>query len=173
MTELPRLASLIKSRNTIDEKIAQVIGRTAQVNNVGEYIAALIFHIALDDTGKQYGYDGRFTVGPLARQTVDIQWQPRRDNQINLKPDGLPDYFLIFTGPEVPVSSLANPWLISSIFLFHGQELLTALRERGVQLGSGTSVTGPLWERAELYPVPRNNRLVLGEEERKLLILFG
>lgn len=173
MDDLPRLASLLKSRNTVDERLAQHIGRTAQVNHVGEYIAAQVFHIQLEDAGKQRGYDGRFTLGPLAGRTVDIQWRPRRDNQMNLKPELLPDYFLIFTGPEAPISALATPWLISSIFLFQAQDLLTALRERGVQLGNGTSVTGPLWERAELYPVPRNPRLPLDEEQRKLLILFS
>ncbi len=65
-----------------------------------------------------------------------------------------PDYYLILTGPEASSSSIASPWVIESIFLFHASELLNALRERGVQIGNGTSVTGPLWERAEIYPFP-------------------
>jgi hypothetical protein len=166
------LASLIKSRNTIDEKIATLIGRTAQVNNVGEYIAATIFHIAFEEVGKRRGYDGRFTQGPLAGSTVDVQWHPRHDGQMNIRQDAFPDYYLILSGPDTPPGQFASPWLIERIFLFKAQELLNGLRERGVQIGSGTSVTGPLWERAEIYPLTRNQRLVLSDEERRLLVLF-
>jgi hypothetical protein len=172
MSDLPWLASLLKSRNTIDDKIAAVIGRTAQTNNIGEYIASIIFRITLDEAGKRRGYDGRFNAGSLAGRTVDVQWHPKQNGQINIKLDAIPDYYLIMTGPEA-TSSIASPWIIESIFLFHANELLNALRERGVQLGNGTSVTGPLWERAEIYPVPRNNQLIVGDEERKLLVLFG
>jgi hypothetical protein len=173
MSDLPWLASLIKSRNTIDSKISALIGRTAQVGNVGEYIASVIFNITLDEAGKHRGYDGRFMHGPLAGQTVDIQWHPKRDGQLTIKLDALPDYYLVLTGPEASSSSIANPWIIESVFLFNARELLAALKERGVQLGSGTSITGPLWERAEIYPVPRNSKLLVSDEERKLLILFG
>ena len=47
MSDLPRLASLLKSRNTIDDKISTLIGRTAQANNIGEYIASIIFPLSL------------------------------------------------------------------------------------------------------------------------------
>ncbi len=173
MSNLPWLASLIKSRNTIDSKIATLIGRPAQVGNVGEYIAMLIFNIKRDETGKNRGYDGHFMQGPLAGQSVDVQWRPRHDGQLHIKQDAFPDYYLIFTGPETAVPAQANPWLIERIFLFQTTELLNALRERGVQIGNSTSITGPLWERAEIYPVPRNHRLILSDEERKLLIHFS
>lgn len=172
MSDLPWLASLLKSRNTIDAKMATLIGRAAQVGNVAEYIAAIIFHIELDEAGKRRGYDGRFTSGPLAGQTVDVQWHPRRDGQMNIRVDALPDYYLVFTGPESATPSLANPWLIDTVFLFNAGELLNALHERGVQLGSSTSVTGPLWERAEIFPVPWSTRLRLSEDEGKQLLLF-
>ena len=92
---------------------------------------------------------------------------------MSIKQDALPDYYLALAGPTSSSPSIANPWLIESLYLFNARELLNALRERGVQIGSGTSVTGPLWERAEIYPVPRNTRLVLSEEERRLLVLFS
>lgn len=62
--------------------------------------------------------------------------------------------------------------MIESVHLFHAGELLLALRERGVQIGTGTSITGPLWEHAELYPAQNNTRLRLTAEERELLALF-
>jgi hypothetical protein len=173
MSDLPWLANLIKSRNTIDSKVATFIGRTAQAGNVGEYIASIIFKIKIDDAGRNRGYDGRFTLGPLAGHSVDVQWRTKHDGQINIKQDAYPDYYLILSGPEVATPAFSSPWLIESIFLFQAQELLNALRERGVQIGGGTSVTGPLWERAEIYPTPRNNALVLSDEERKLLVLFS
>lgn len=173
MDDLSWLASLIKSRNTIDQKMATLIGRPAQVGNVGEYIASAILKIALEDGGKHRGFDGRFTRGPLAGQTVDIQWHPKQDGQLNIKQDALPDYYLALAGPPNSSPGIANPWIIASIYLFNAHELLNALRERGVLIGSGTSVTGPLWERAEIYPVPRNTRLVLSDEERRLLVLFN
>src|SRR5579859_2122552 len=126
MNDLVWLASLIKSRNTIDSKISAVVGRSAQPGNIGEYIASIIFNIALDEAGKLRGYDGHFTHGPLAGKTVDIQWHPRHDGQLNIKPGMLPDYYLMFTGPSTP--SIANPWLIELVFLFHAGELLNALR---------------------------------------------
>ena len=173
MNDLPHLASLLKSRNTIDDKISALIGRSAQAINIGEYIASLILRITLDERGKRRGYDGRFSSGPLAGQTVDIQWHPRHDGLLNIKLDALPDYYLVLAGPDASSLGIASPWVIESIFLFNASELLNALRERGVQIGSGTSVTGPLWERAEIYPVPRNNRLTIADEERRLLVLFG
>ncbi len=172
MSDLEWLASLIKSRNAIDAKIATIIGRTAQAGNIGEHIAAVVFKIALEEAGRNRGYDGRFTHGELAGRTVDVQWHPRHDGQLNIKSDAFPDYYLVFTGSEAAAGP-ASPWLIETVFLFHAHELLNALRERGVQIGSGTSVTGPLWERAEIYPVPRNNRLLLSDEERRMLLLFA
>ncbi|MBO0780331.1 MAG: hypothetical protein J2P37_16010 [Ktedonobacteraceae bacterium] len=172
-SNLPWLASLIKSRNTIDEKIATLIGRSAQANHVGEYIASVIFDITMEEGGKVRGYDGRFARGPLAGQTVDVQWHPRRDGLLNIKQEALPDYYLVLMGPERFTPAVASPWRIETIYLFHTGGLLNALRERGVQIGSGTSVTGPLWERAEIYPVPRNASFMLSDEQRKLLVLFS
>jgi hypothetical protein len=173
MYDLPQLASLLKSRNTIDQKIATIIGHPAQVQSVGEYIAAVIFGIALSaETMTHKSSDGRFARGPLTGQTVDVQWRTKHDGILHLKTDPLPDYYLVFVGSKEALHSLSIPWVIESVHLFHSGELLNALRERGVQLGTGTSITGPLWERAEIYPLQRNNRLILTNDERMMLALF-
>ncbi len=172
MSDLPWLASLIKSRNTIDSKIATVIGRNAHINNVGAYIASIVFDVELDDAGARKGYDGHFRAGALAGQTVDVQWRVKQDGLLNIRPEALPDYYLVLMGPDAPSNSPSLPWTIESVFLFESKTLLGALHERGVLIGSNTSITGPLWERAELYPVPRNPTLMLTEEARKLLFLF-
>jgi hypothetical protein len=175
MNNLPQLASLLKSRDTIDYKIATIIGHPTQVQSVGEYIASVIFGITL--TGEimiHKSSDGRFELGPLAGRTVDVQWRTKHDGILHLKTDPLPDYYLVFVGSKeaAALHSLSIPWVIESVHLFHSTELLNALHERGVQLGTGTSITGPLWERAEIYPAQRNNQLILSNDEREMLALF-
>jgi hypothetical protein len=174
MNELPQLASLLKSRNTIDHKIASLIGHPTQVQSVGEYIASVIFGITLSELTTNKNSDGRFTRGPLQGHTVDVQWYPRREGILHLKTDPLPDYYLILAGSKEATNlhTLSIPWVIEAVYLFDSGELLTALRERGVLIGKGTSITSPLWERAEIYPTQRNTRLVLSPEERDMLALF-
>src|SRR5256884_3584126 len=101
MNNLPQLASLLKSRDAIDYKIATIIGHPTQVQSVGEYIASVIFGIAL--TRKivvHKNSDGRFVRGPLAGQTVDVQWRTKHDGILHLKTDPLPDYYLVFVGSK-------------------------------------------------------------------------
>ena len=174
MNNLPQLASLLKSRNVIDSKIAALIGQPVQVQSVGEYIASVIFGIALEEKTTHKTSEGRFTHGPLAGHTIDVQWRVKHDGLLHLKTDPLPEYYLVFVGSKeiADLHNLSIPWVIESVHLFHSSELITALRERGVQLGTGTSITGPLWERAEIYPVQRNHQLVLSNEERAMLALF-
>lgn len=174
MSNLPQLASLLKSRNTIDSKMSNLIEKSVGVQAVGEYIAAAIFGIVLEEKNTHKSSDGHFTRGPLAGQSVDVQWRIRHDGILHLKTDPLPDYYLVFVGSKelATFHTLSIPWLIESLYLFHAAELYTALRERGVQIGTGTSITGPLWERAELYPIQRNNQLILSAEERNTIALF-
>jgi hypothetical protein len=175
MTDIPRLADLLRSRNTVEVRIAALIEQPATIQNVGEHIAAAIFGVGLEESAKRRGSDGRFTRGPLAGYTVDIQWHIKHDGLLHIKPDSLPDYYLVLAGPKVTVSaarSLSSPWVIETVYLFDAHELINALRERKVQVGTGTSVTGPLWERSEIYPRQVSARLPLSHEERSLLALF-
>ncbi len=173
--DLQFLASLLKSRNTVDSKIANIIGHPTHVQDVGEYIASVIFGIAIEEPTPQKGSSGRYTHGPLAGRNVDVQWYIRRDGELNIKLDALPDYYLVLAGPKSGVASirnLANPWTIESVFLFDAHKLVEVLRERNVKIGTTTSVIGVLWDRAEIYPKQVNNMLMLSEEQRTLLALF-
>src|SRR5215469_2467889 len=173
--DLQFLASLVKSRNTVDGKIANIIGRPTHLQEVGEYIASAIFGIALDDAASRKGSSGRFIHGPLAGHSVDIQWYIKRDGELNIKPDAPPDYYLVLAGPKSGVAtmrSLANPWIIESVFLFDAHKLVEVLRERNVKIGAATSVIGVLWDRAEIYPRQVNNLLLLSGDQRSLLDLF-
>jgi hypothetical protein len=174
-SDLQFLASLVKSRNTVDAKIANIIGRPTHLQDLGEFIAEAIFGIALAESASHKDSNGRFTYGPLAGHSVDIQWYIRRDGEMNIKPDSLPDYYLVLAGPKSGVAtmrSLANPWTIESVFLFDAHKLVEVLRERNVKIGAATSVIGVLWDRAEIFPRQVNNLLLLSEEQRSQLTLF-
>src|SRR5512135_1255809 len=128
MNELPQLASLLRSRNTIDAKIAALLERPTQLQSVGEYIASIIFGIAPGTPSLHKTSDGRFTRGPLQGHTVDVQWHTRRDGSLNLKTDPLPDYYLVLAGSKEATNlhTLSIPWVIESVYLFASAELLGA-----------------------------------------------
>jgi hypothetical protein len=176
MNNLPRLAELVKARNTVESNIANLIGQSVNMGSVGDYIAFVTFGITPEKSETQKAIYDRFSYGPLTGHSVDVQWHTRHEGDLSLRMDPPPDYYLVLSGPKVganTIHSLVHPWVIESVYLFDARELLTALRERGVQIGNRTSIIGQLWERAEIFPVQRNNRLVLSEEQRKLLYLFG
>lgn len=176
MLDLPRLAQLVRARNTVESNIANLLGSSINLNAVGKHIAATIFGITLLPSSQHREFEGIFAHAPLTGKTVDIQWYPRREGFLHVQSDSAPDYYLILAGPKQESSTtraLVNPWLISSVHLFNSNELLAALRERGVQLGSHTSVINQLWERAEIFPTQHNPVLILTEEQRHLLRLFG
>ena len=175
MNNLPRLAELLKARNTVESNMANLIRHPVNIGSIGDYIASTIFGITHEEsTTHKIIYD-RFSYGSLSGHTVDVQWHTRREGDLNLKTDTPLDYYLVMTGPKAGVNttrSLVNPWVIESVYLFDTKELLTALHERRVQIGSQTSVIAELWDRAEIYPTQRNKRLILSEEQRNLLALF-
>jgi len=53
MDDLTRLAQLIQTRNQVAREIASLIGRPAIIGHVGEYIAARVFRIALEESAAQ------------------------------------------------------------------------------------------------------------------------
>jgi hypothetical protein len=172
MSDLPHLASLLKSRNVIDSKIAAIIQRSTHLQDVGAYIASAIFGIALEPPGADSDIDGKFISGPLAERNVAIQWQTKHENSLSLKTDTPIDYYIVLTGPKNSAPSIYNPWIIEAVYLFDAQHLFMALRERGVQISTRTSVINELWDRAEIYPEQHNNTLLLSQEQRSLIALF-
>lgn len=176
MSNLPRLAELLRARNTIESNIANLLGSSGNLGAVGEYIAATIFGITLISSTHHSEIAGIFANPPLTGKTVDIQWYPRREGFLSVHSGPAPDYYLVLSGPRQESSTaraLVNPWLITSVYLFDAHELLAALRERGVQIGSHTSVINQLWERTEIFPVQRNSALVLTDEQRAQIKLFS
>ena len=173
--ELTELARLIRTKNSIDRKIAKIVGRPALIGHVGEYIAARIFEIELYHSASVRGSDGVFKTGPLAGKTVNIKWYTTSDNLLDLNPSGGADYYLVLAGSSMQgVSSRGTerPWMIDSAYLFERDDLMNKLRERGVRIGVATSVRNEVWEAAEIYPRSKGI-LQLNGEQRQLLELFS
>ena len=187
MDNLTALIELLKERNALDEKIARLIGRPATTGHIGEYIAASIFGITLENSASHRGYDGHFSDGPLAGRTVDIKYYTKQEGVLDLPkaadltPAVLPDYYLVLTGAKPATTSsrgIHRPLVIEAIFLFDAIPLVRALLLRAsklgrkVNIGVATSIPKQFWDEAELYPAQRNQAFVLTPEQKSLLALF-
>ncbi|HEU5374239.1 MAG TPA: hypothetical protein VFV38_02280 [Ktedonobacteraceae bacterium] len=175
MNKLDDLADLIKEKNEVDAKIANIVGRPAQVGHAGEFIASVLFDIQLHHSATHKSSDGIFQSGPLTGRDVDIKWYLKHEGLLDLNPTAPPDYYLVLAGPKAgAISSRGSvrPWKIEFVFLFDAQQLLAALRPRGVKLGIATSVVSEFWVKAEIYPTQRNHMLMLSDEQKQQLTRF-
>jgi hypothetical protein len=68
------VASLVRERNAIDAKLAQIMHRPMASGHLGEWLASQIFDIELEKSAVTRGWDGRFRSGPLHDRTVNIKW---------------------------------------------------------------------------------------------------
>ncbi len=178
MKDLGRLAKVIRQKNVVDDEIARIVGRPALLGHTGEYIAANIFNIKLEQSASCKDIDGHFTAGELAGKTVNIKWYAKQEGLLDVSPKASPppDFYLVMTGPKAAALSskgMTRPWIVTYVFLFDALELVKSLVVRGVRIGIATSVRRELWDRAEIYPTSRNRQLVLSKGEKELLALFG
>ena len=176
MEDLEKLAQAIKQKNFTDAEIASIIGRPAERGHVGEYIAAHIFDISLQQSASHKGIDGCFVGGNLKGKTVNVKWYAKMEGLLDLTPESLPDLYLVTTGPKAAAISsrgTTRPWLISYVYLFDAVRLVGELKRQGTKIGTATSVCGYLWELAEIYPEQRSGLLPLSDKQRELLALFS
>lgn len=96
--ELRKIASLLRERNVIDEKIAAVMHRPMTAGHLGEWIASQVFDIEPETSGA--AIDGRFRAGPLQGRTVNVKWYLKREGLIDMTESPALDYYLILTGPS-------------------------------------------------------------------------
>ena len=109
-------------------------------------------------------------------KTVNVKRYGKREGLLDINREALPDFYLVITGPKASAVSsrgTTRPWLISYVYLFNAARVIGALKRRGVKIGVATSVQRELWEAAEIYPTPRNSQLMLSDEQRSQLTLFG
>ena len=160
----------------IDNQIAALLGRPAERGHTGEYIAAAIFGITLEESAVNKGSDGIFTAGALAGRSVNVKWYGKQFGLLDINPDGGTDYYLVLTGPKSTALSSrgsTNPWVISYVFLFDAAKLNIVLQTRGVKIGIDTSVVIEQWRQAEIYPEQNNLLLPLNDDQKKQLALFA
>lgn len=175
LERLKRLAELVRKRNAISKEIGEIIGRPALIGHVGEFIASEIFGVELEPSATNPGFDGRFREGPLAGRTVNVKWYAKKEGVLDIRPDALPDFYLVLAGPEsqaVSSRGQARPWYVDAVFLFHAKALCDALRQRGLKIGVATSVRSELWRNAEVFPNRRCPDLLLNNQQREALTLF-
>lgn len=173
---LAPIAGLLSKRNDIDASIAAIIGRPMTAGHLGEWIAAHVFDIVLEDSAAAPVSDGRFRNGPLQGRTVNIKWYLRQEGALDMTDPAMPDFYLVMTGPYSAAASSRSstrPWHIDAVYLFDAAELLAQQRARGVKIGVASSVTQAQWKSAEVYPAARNTLLPLTPAQVSMLQLFA
>jgi len=144
--------------------------------STGEYIAAEIFDIELEELANAKGFDGHFRNGSLAGRTVNVKWYGKLEYMLDITPDALPDFFLVMTGPKAvePTSNGGiRPWLIDYVFLFNAAELMIELNARGVKIGIATSVRKHEWQNSEIYPNKKSMVYRMTDDQMGKLLAFG
>jgi len=176
MNDLEKLASEIAKMNSIGDKISEITQRPATLGHTGEYIASVIFDIELEESANAKGIDGHFRSGTLAGRTVNIKWYSKLEYMLDITPQGLPDYYLVMTGPEGQAESSRGgirPWLIDYVFLFNAAELMIELNARGVKIGVATSVRKHEWQNSEIYPNKRSMVYRMSDDQMGKVLAFG
>jgi len=174
--ELFILRDLIRNWNQAAAQISKAIGRPAIPGHIAEFIASRIFDIRLFDSASHKAVDGHFNSGPLAGKSVNIKWSAKHERLLNLGKEEHPDYYLVLTGPEAPPTSSRGQmrlWAIDYVFLFNSSILVERLRDRGVNVGTASSVRKSDWMDAEIFPASRNPEYQLTEEQKECLSLFS
>ncbi|WP_459093147.1 hypothetical protein [Homoserinimonas sp. A520] len=170
------MAELLSRRNAIDAQIASVIGRPMTSGHLGEWVASRVFDIELEKAANAKGIDGRFRSGPLAGQTVNLKWYLKREGILDMTPSALPDYYLVLSGPistRGSSSAVERPWRIDAVYLFDARGLNAAMVERGIKVGTASSVRNADWSEAEVFPRANNPALKLTAEQQTVLHRFA
>jgi len=133
---LVELANLIREHNAVTARISQLVGRPAQVGDVGEYIAATIFDIELNPSASAKGHDGFFRPPPpLVGRSVNVKWGTPFEGGMDVSPDAPVDDHLALVSPRatsMTSKGVSCPWLIEAVYLFDAIERRTTLRAGGV-----------------------------------------
>jgi len=175
MSELEKIADLLKRRRQIDEEISKIISRPSLPSHIGEFIASKVFGIRLKPSAASKGIDGVFVEGPLKGKTVNVKMYGNQEGILDITLKNMADYYLVLTGPKSqPTTSRgeSRPIVISIVYLFKMTDLVHELKKRGVKIGIATSMAKRYWEEARVYPDQVNKAIELTKEQLKLLALF-
>ncbi|HEX2143047.1 MAG TPA: hypothetical protein VHG10_00930 [Glycomyces sp.] len=165
--QLANVAFLMRQRNDIDARIADIVGRPVVSGHLSDWIAAAILDIALERAANR-AIDGRFRSGPLAGRTVNIRHYTQNQGLLDMTDSEELDYYLVMTGPRGPAVRSAGthrPWTIDYVHLFDAWALADALHAEMRRIGTATSVRAAFWHAAEIHPRAANPELVLTPEQ--------
>lgn len=180
---LRRLAALLTARNVLDREMTKIIGKPMEKGNFGEFVAAQIFDIRLNEKATEKGYDGRFTVGeysgaPLKDRKVEIKYYAKCNHDLDLKTgEAKPAFYLVMTGPpkrDNEAKDTPAPWVIESVFLFETE----ALERVVVPKTNPVGIKKERWAEAQIYPAHNGDftnegQEFVNDERRAALALFG
>ena len=175
-SNLNRLAKMLTELNSLGKRISEITQRPAAIGHTGEYIAAEIFDIELEEAANAKGIDGHFRSGSLASRTVNVKWYGKLEYMLDINPDAHPDFYLVMTGPKAvePTSKGSiRPWLIDYVFLFNAAELMIELNARDVKIGAATSVRKHVWQGSEIYPNRRSMIYRISDDQMAKILPFG
>lgn len=173
---IEEIASLLRERNVVDERIAGLINRPMTSGHLGEWVASQVFGVELETSASAAAIDGRFTSGTLSGRTVNVKWYLKREGLLDMTESPALDHYLVLAGPSAaPLSSRGGlrPWCIESVHLFDARRLVEEQRARGVKIGTASSVRAASWNAAEIYPRPGNPALTVTPGQAALLRLFA
>ncbi|MDP8929849.1 MAG: hypothetical protein M3O70_15075 [Actinomycetota bacterium] len=174
--QVEQIASLLRERNALDERIGAIIQRPMTSGHLGEWVAAQLFGIELASSAVEAGIDGWFEAGPRRGRSVNVTCYLKREGLLDLTAASILDYYLVLTGPTSAASSSREglrPWCIAAVYLFDAKWLLEEQRARGVKIGTASSVRAVQWDAAEIYPRPLNPALPVSPDQAALLRLFA
>ncbi|MFB9661778.1 hypothetical protein ACFQS3_03555 [Glycomyces mayteni] len=172
--EIKAIAMLLRARNAIDERIADVVGRPVVHGHLSDWIAAQVFDIALEPAANKV-VDGFFRSGPLAGRSVNIKHYTRNQGMLDMTDSEELDTYLVMTGPRGGPSGSAGayrPWSIEHVYLFDAQGLYDTLHAEMRRIGVATSIPSRYWDQAEIHPVSRNANFPLSAEQTAALEEF-
>jgi len=164
LDELKSIALLLRYRNDIDARIADIVGRPVAAGHLSDWIAATILDIELAPSADR-AVDGHFRSGPLAGRTVNVKHYTRNQGLLDVNDSDELDYFLVMTGPRGAASGAHRPWSIDHVHLFDAFALTETLRAEMRRIGTATSVRAAHWHAAEIHPRPANQALVLTADQ--------
>ena len=108
---------------------------------------------------------------------MNVKWYGKRTGVLDINPHGVPDYYLVMTGPKAAAGNARGqtlPWVITEVFLFDASALVERLRGAGRTPGVATSVRQHEWEAARVHPATAIDvPMTLTEAEREALKLFA
>src|SRR5262249_29079591 len=174
--QIRRIALLLRQRNAIDATIAQITGRPVASGHLGEWLAAQIFEIDLQESASAVAFDGRFRSGPLRGKTVNIKWYMAHQGLLATTESEALDYYLVLARPQSPPGTSPGahrPWRFDAVYLFDAPQLRREQVSRRVKGGVASSVTRSQWAGAQIHPQATSPLLYLTARQTDLLNLFN